>query len=364
MNLADFDFHLPEELIAQEALADRAAARMLVVYRDESRWEDRQFREFPEFLHPGDCLVLNDSRVFPARLFGRRAGVRALPIGRGNPKRHEYLSGEVEVFLLRPVSPGGRDWEALVRPGRKLPTGERIYFGGELEAEIVARGEFGERTLRFPGDGDLFAEFEKIGHVPLPPYIKRPDTGTDRDRYQTVFARERGSVAAPTAGLHFTPGILEACRRHGADVATVTLHVGLGTFQPLHAERVEDGRLHAERYSIGDENAARLRAATRRVAVGTTSVRTIETAWRRGELRGETDIFIYPGQSFQAAGAMLTNFHLPRTSLLLLVCAFAGTELALAAYRHAVQELSLIHIWTRSPSAPLPTPISRPSAAS
>jgi S-adenosylmethionine:tRNA ribosyltransferase-isomerase len=338
MNLADFDFPLPEELIAQLALTDRAASRMLVVYRDEGRWEDRQFREFPEFLRPGDCLVLNDSRVFPARLFGHRAGVHALPIGRNNPKRHEYLSGEVEVFLLRPVSADGRDWEALVRPGRKLPVGERIHFSDGLAAEIVSRGELGERTVRFSGTGDLYAEFEKIGHVPLPPYIKRADTSADRDRYQTVFARERGSVAAPTAGLHFTPEVLEACRRQGADVATVTLHVGLGTFQPLHTERVEDGRLHSERYSISDENAARLRAASRRVAVGTTSVRTIETAWRTGELRGETDIFLYPGQRFQAVGAMLTNFHLPRTSLLLLVCAFAGSELTLAAYRHAVEQ--------------------------
>jgi S-adenosylmethionine:tRNA ribosyltransferase-isomerase len=338
MNLADFDFHLPEELIAQEALADRAASRMLVLYRDEGRWEDRQFREFPEFLRPGDCLVLNDSRVFPARLFGHRAGVHAMPIGRGNPKRHEYLSGEVEVFLLRPASSDGREWEALVRPGRKLRVGERICFTPELDAEIVARGEFGERTLRFSGTSDLFAEFEKIGHVPLPPYIKRSDTPADRERYQTVFARERGSVAAPTAGLHFTPEILEACRRQGADIATVTLHVGLGTFQPLHTERVEEGRLHAEQYSISEENAVRMRAASRRVAVGTTSVRTIETAWRSGELRGETEIFIFPGQDFQAVGAMLTNFHLPLTSLLLLVCAFAGTDLTLAAYRHAVEE--------------------------
>lgn len=339
MNLADFDFHLPEELIAQEALADRAASRMLVVYRAEGRWEDRQFREFPEFLHPGDCLVLNDSRVFPARLFGHRAGVHALPIGKGNPKRQEYLSGEVEVFLLRPTGGGeGREWEALVRPGRKLPVGERITFADGLEAEIVKRGEFGERTLRFSGEGDLFAEFDKIGHVPLPPYIKRSDTAADRERYQTVFARERGSVAAPTAGLHFTPEILDACRRAGADVETVTLHVGLGTFQPLHAEKVEEGHLHAERYSIGEGTAARLRAASRRVAVGTTSVRTLETAWRTGQLQGETDIFLYPGQKFEAVDAMLTNFHLPRTSLLLLVCAFAGTELALAAYRHAVKE--------------------------
>jgi S-adenosylmethionine:tRNA ribosyltransferase-isomerase len=338
MDLADFDYLLPEELIAQQALPDRAAARMLVVYRREGRWEDRQFREFPQFLGPGDCLAVNDSRVFPARLLGQRAGVHALPIGQGNPKLRQYLSGQAEVFLLRPVSPDGRDWEALVRPGRKLPVGERIRFAAELEAEILARGEFGQRTVRFHGPEDLFAEFERIGHVPLPPYIKRPDTAADRERYQTVYARERGSVAAPTAGLHFTPEILAACRQRGAELASVTLHVGLGTFQPLHGERVEEGRLHAERYRIDEENAARLRAAARRVAVGTTSVRTLETVWQTGRLYGETDIFIYPGYAFQAAGALLTNFHLPRTSLLLLVCAFAGTDLALAAYRHAVCE--------------------------
>ncbi|HUB83082.1 MAG TPA: tRNA preQ1(34) S-adenosylmethionine ribosyltransferase-isomerase QueA [Bryobacteraceae bacterium] len=338
MDLADFDFHLPEELIAQQALSDRAASRMLVVYRDEGRWEDRQFREFPEFLRPGDCLVLNDSRVFPARLFGHRAGVHALPVGRHNPKRREYLSGEVEVLLLRPVGSDGRDWEALVRPGRKMRLSEHIRFSDDLEAEIVGRGEFGERTLRFSGTGDLFSEFEKVGHVPLPPYIRRDDTGTDRDRYQTVYARERGSVAAPTAGLHFTSEILDACRQQGVEIAPVTLHVGLGTFQPLHTDRVEEAHLHSERYSITAESATRMRAALRRVAVGTTSVRTIETSWRTGELSGETGIFIYPGQSFLATGAMLTNFHLPRTSLLLLVCAFAGTDLALAAYRHAVEQ--------------------------
>ena len=337
MNLADFDYHLPAELIAQEALADRAASRMLVVYRSEGRWEDRRFREFPEFLRPGDCVVLNDSRVIPARLFGRREGVGSLPIGKNNPKRREYLSGEVEVLLLRPVSADGRDWEALVRPGRKMRVGERIRFADGLEGEIVARGEFGERTVRFHGGGDLMEELEKIGHVPLPPYIKRPDIAADRERYQTVYAREKGSVAAPTAGLHFTPEILEACRARGAEVGYVTLHVGLGTFQPLHAERVEDGRLHAERYRISEEAAARMRAANRLVAVGTTSVRTIESAGRPGGMSGETDIFIYPGFEFRAAGALLTNFHLPRTSLLLLVCAFAGTELTLAAYRHAVE---------------------------
>jgi S-adenosylmethionine:tRNA ribosyltransferase-isomerase len=336
MDLAAFDFHLPEERIAQEPLADRAAARMLVVHRAEGRWEDRAFRDFPAYLREGDCLVLNDSRVFPARLYGTPAG----------------RSGEVEVLLLRACGGGGREWMALVRPGRKLGVGERIRFADNLEAEITGRGEFGERTIRFESDGDLLGgppgdllgnlldEFEKIGHMPLPPYIKRRDQAADRERYQTVFARERGSVAAPTAGLHFTPEILEACRARGADVAYVTLHVGLGTFQPLREEHVEQAKLHSESYQITDENAARMRAAKRLVCAGTTSVRTVESALQRGALRGqsgETDIFIYPGFEFRGAGAMLTNFHLPRTSLLLLACAFAGTDLALAAYRHAVE---------------------------
>jgi S-adenosylmethionine:tRNA ribosyltransferase-isomerase len=338
VDLAEFDYHLPPERIAQEPLADRAASRMLVLHRAERRWEDRVFRDLPGFLQPGDCLVLNDSRVFPARLYGHRAGTRSLPIGKNNPKRYEYLSGEVEVFLVRPVDSDGRDWEALVRPGRKMRLGERIRFDGGLEAEIVGRGEFGERTVRFSGSGDLYAEFEKIGHVPLPPYIKRADEAGDRERYQTVFAREKGSVAAPTAGLHFTGEILDECRAHGAEVACVTLHVGLGTFQPLHADSVETGRLHAERYRIAEDSAARIRAARRVVAVGTTSVRTIETAWHQDRWSGETDLFIYPGFEFKRVGAMLTNFHLPRTSLLLLVCAFAGTEFTLAAYRHAVEQ--------------------------
>jgi S-adenosylmethionine:tRNA ribosyltransferase-isomerase len=340
MDLAAFDFFLPDELIAQEPLADRAGSRMLVLHRAEGRWEDRRFRDLPGYLGPGDCLALNDSRVFPARLFGHRAGTLSLPIGKNNPKVKEYLSGRVEVFLLRALPGGGREWEALVRPGRKMRVGERIHFEGGLEGEVVARGEFGERTIRFDGAGDLYAEFEKIGHVPLPPYIKRSDSPADHERYQTVYAREKGSVAAPTAGLHFTPDVLEACRARGAETAYVTLHVGLGTFQPLHDEQVERARLHTEHYSLTEENAARMRATQRVVAVGTTSVRTIESALRTGPLcaqSGETDIFIYPGYEFKGVGAMLTNFHLPRTSLLLLVCAFAGTDLALAAYRHAVE---------------------------
>jgi S-adenosylmethionine:tRNA ribosyltransferase-isomerase len=341
MDLSAFDYHLPEELIAQEPLTDRAASRMLVLYRAEQRWEDRVFRDFPSFLNPGDCLVLNNSRVFPARLFGHRAGVHSLPIGKRNPKRREHLSGEVEVLLLRPLNANHTEWEALVRPGRKLRTGEHIRFADDLEAEIVARGEFGERTIRFLTAADPFPQFERLGHIPLPPYIKRSDRPEDRERYQTVFAREPGSAAAPTAGLHFTPEILDACRAHGAAIAYVTLHVGLGTFQPLRAEQVESARLHSETYSICPEDAATMRSARRLVMAGTTSVRTVETALARGALeaqKGETGIFIYPGFEFRGTGALLTNFHLPRTSLLLLVCAFAGTELALAAYRHAVAE--------------------------
>jgi S-adenosylmethionine:tRNA ribosyltransferase-isomerase len=257
-------------------------------------------------------------------------------VGKHNPKRHEHLSGAVEVFLLRPSAEDALTWEALVRPGRKMQVGERVRFDEGLEAEIVARGEFGERTLRFSGERDIYAQLERIGHVPLPPYIRRPDTAADRERYQTVFARERGSVAAPTAGLHFTPEMLERCRQAGADIATVTLHVGLGTFQPLHGEVVEKGKLHAERFAIPPESQRRMETAQRLVAVGTTSVRTIESAARLGSSSGETDLFIYPGFEFQKTGAVLTNFHLPQSSLLILVCAFAGRELTLAAYEHAV----------------------------
>jgi len=324
MDLAEFDYALPEELIAQAPLDDRAASRMLVVDRARGSWEDRQFRDLPAFLGAGDCLVLNDSRVFPARLFGHRAG----------------RTGEVQVLLLRPVDSAAREWQALVHPGKKMRVGEKVLFADGLEAEVIARREFGERTLRFHTGRDVYEEFEKIGHVPLPPYIKRRDEAADRERYQTVFAREKGSAAAPTAGLHFTPDVLDASRARGAEVAFVTLHVGLGTFQPLRSDRIDGHRLHSERFRISADNAARMAAARRLVAVGTTSVRTIESAMRSGGLRetsGETDIFIYPGFGFRATGAMLTNFHLPRTSLMLLVCAFAGKDLALAAYRHAVE---------------------------
>ncbi len=323
MRLSDFDYHLPEELIAQEPPAERDGARMLVLHRATQRWEDRRFRDLPEYLATGDCLVLNDSRVLPSRLFGQRE------------------NGECEVMLLEPVSADAREWRALVRPGRKLRTGAIVRFDDSFSAEIVAQGERGERTVRFKGDADVYSGIERLGHMPLPPYIKRQDRVEDRERYQTVFARERGSVAAPTAGLHFTGEMLNRCERAGAQVARVTLHVGLGTFQSMDREDFENHKLHYERYSISEETWRKISAAKRVVAVGTTSVRTIESAMASGERSGLTNLFLHPGTGggqFHRVGAMLTNFHLPRTSLLLLVCKFAGTEFAMAAYQHAVEE--------------------------
>jgi S-adenosylmethionine:tRNA ribosyltransferase-isomerase len=339
MDLTEFDYDLPEERIAQQPLADRAASRMLVVYRKEQRWEDRQFRDFPSFVQHGDVIVLNDSKVLPARLFGRRLGPRSLAIGRNNPKLREHLSGKVEVLLIRAAKNNPLEWQVLARPGRKLHTGERIHFSERLNAEIVARGEFGERTLRFEVEGDFFEALNEAGHMPLPPYIHRPDTRNDQTRYQTVYARHAGSVAAPTAGLHFTPEILAQCEQAGATLAQVTLHVGLGTFQPLHTQIVEQVKLHSEFYQVQAEAARSIRNAARVIGVGTTSVRTVETLAASGwsQLEGDTDLFIYPGFRFQRVDAMLTNFHLPQSSLLLLVCALGGKDLMLAAYRHAVE---------------------------
>jgi S-adenosylmethionine:tRNA ribosyltransferase-isomerase len=316
--LSDFDYHLPDDLIAQQPLADRAASRMLVLDRRSGTWQDRFFRGLPQFLRAGDCLILNDSRVFPSRLYGRR----------------EDGTGRVEIFLTKQISADGLTWEALARPGKKMRTGEHILISDDLTAEILGRGDFGERVVRLHPDGDLFSILDRVGHMPLPPYIRRPDTLVDRDRYQTVFARERGSAAAPTAGLHFTPEMLEACGSAGARIANVTLHVGLGTFQPLHADAVENVKLHSESFLVPQKTVDAMDQATRVVAVGTTSVRAIESP----SDRPETDIFISPGFHFRRTGAMLTNFHLPKSSLLLLVCAFAGRDLTLAAYRHAVDQ--------------------------
>jgi S-adenosylmethionine:tRNA ribosyltransferase-isomerase len=334
--VSDFDYELPEELIAQEPPAERAGARMLALDRATGAWEDANFREFPERLREGDLLVLNDSRVIPARLFARRAGLHT-------QAGHE-ASGRVQVFLTEQISEW--EWQALVRPGRKALVGEVLTFGeGVLRAEIVAHGEFGERTVRFEPVTDFFGEVEKLGHVPLPPYIHRDDADRDRERYQTVYARERGSVAAPTAGLHFTPEILERIRARGVRVAYVTLHVGLGTFQPVRVERVEEIHLHTERYTLPEATAVELNAAVREgrrvVAAGTTTVRTLEHCALAGEFAphsGSTNIFISPGFEFRVVRALLTNFHLPQSTLLMLVSAFGGREHVLEAYRHAVAE--------------------------
>lgn len=354
MLVTDFDYALPPELIAQEPLADRAASRMLHLERTTGRFEDRRFREFPALLRPGDLVVLNNTRVFPARLFGRRSGAKAQPVSARNPAAKGFLHGEVEALLTDQRE--SLLWQALVRPGRKIGVGEQLYFGrgepDELQAEVVARGEFGERTLRFSPVPDFFERVERIGHVPLPPYISRSDSAGDRERYQTVFAgsNARGSVAAPTAGLHFTRDILGAVRERGVEVAEITLHVGLGTFQPVRVKNVEEHatKMHRERYSISemaaDQITRALREKRRIVAVGTTTVRTLEHAalqTESGEVRAggaEADLFIYPGFRFRVISALLTNFHLPQSTLLMLVCSFAGREPVLAAYGHAVAE--------------------------
>jgi S-adenosylmethionine:tRNA ribosyltransferase-isomerase len=336
---------LPEGLIAQEPLAERDASRLLLLERATGQWQDRAFRELPRLLRGDELLVLNNARVIPARLFGRRRGVRATGAGRG---RREHLKATIEVLLVRRLEGvrGEEVWQALVRPGRKVGKGEVLLFGtGELEAEVLERGEYGLRTLRFRCPGDFRETLSKLGHVPLPPYIRRPDQPADRERYQTVFARREGAVAAPTAGLHFTPEILAAVRERGSETAEITLEVGYGTFQPIHSETVERHRMHSETYEISAEAAEaveRARAAGRPVlAVGTTVVRALEDcAGRQRKVapgRFEASLFIYPGHHFRVVNQLLTNFHLPRSSLLLLVCAFAGRERVLAAYAHAVQ---------------------------
>jgi S-adenosylmethionine:tRNA ribosyltransferase-isomerase len=350
--VSDFHFHLPDELIAQHPLSDRDASRMLHLQRATGDWSDRSFRDLSDFLRPGDLLVFNNTRVFPARLFGRRKGARAQPISSHNPAARDFLQGRVEVLLTRQISIHPNEWECLVRPGRKIGVGERLFFGehDELQAEVITRAEFGERRIRFhavPSNDDFFAALDRIGHVPLPPYISRDDSVADRERYQTVYAQQTGSVAAPTAGLHFTPGILNRIRQHGIETTEITLHVGLGTFQPIRVERVEDHKIHSESYSILPEAANSINHALadsrRVVAIGTTTVRTLEHAIRvsKGTVPAGSniaDIFIYPGFEFQAVKAMLTNFHLPQSSLLMLVSAFAGRDQVLCAYEHAVAE--------------------------
>jgi S-adenosylmethionine:tRNA ribosyltransferase-isomerase len=350
MLVSDFNYDLPQELIAQRPLQRRDASRMLLLDRNSGAWQDSLFATLPKLLRGDELLVFNNARVIPARLFGKRAGVHAPPA----PKpAKEHLTGKVEVFLARKLATDV--WEALVRPGRKLQTGERVLFsGGELEGEIVARGERGVRTLHFHSHNGLSVEqnMERLGHMPLPPYIDRPDEALDRERYQTVLARQPGAVAAPTAGLHFTPEILQQIRERGCETCEVTLDVGLGTFQPIHTETLERHKIHSEAYEITREAAEKIcNAKTSRrpvLAVGTTVVRTLEgaadrtPAAGRGDVvssgRAEAQIFIRPGHQFRVVDQLLTNFHLPKSTLLALVSAFAGREQVLEAYRHAVKE--------------------------
>jgi len=361
MLVSDFQYDLPPDRIAQEPLADRAGSRLLCLNRPES-WQDRNFREFPDLLRSDDLLVLNNTRVFPARLYGRRSGQRAQFLSPHNPAARDFLRGRIEVLLTRQLADNPNEWECLVRPGRKIGVGEKLYFGAppgsppdapsELEAEVTERGSFGERRIRFAPVPDFFARIERIGHVPLPPYIHRDDDRpADRDRYQTVYAQTRGSVAAPTAGLHFTPEILDRIRARGIEIAEITLHVGLGTFQPVRVKKVENHKLHREWYELPAEAARAINLAKaegrRVVAVGTTTVRTLEyaaehSADRAGgdrvkAGRGEADIFIYPGYRFRIVDALLTNFHLPQSTLLMMLCALGGKEFVLDAYRHAVE---------------------------
>jgi S-adenosylmethionine:tRNA ribosyltransferase-isomerase len=339
--VSDFDFELPEELIAQQPPAVRGGSRMMLLDRMSGESRDARFADFPSMLQPGDLLVLNDSRVIPARLYARRTLRR----------EKEKPTGRIEVMLTEPV--GGNLWHALVRPGRKIAIGERLLFPaptGEivLEAEVLERGPFGDRLLEFAPVDDFFGVVENIGHVPLPPYIHRDDAMEDRERYQTVYSQEKGSVAAPTAGLHFTPQTLETIAARGVEIARITLHVGLGTFAPLRVEHVDDVKLHRERYSLNATAADAINRAVaegrRIVAVGTTVVRTLEHCALRAACNplkphsDATEIFISPGFEFRLVQALLTNFHLPQSSLLMLVSAFAGREHVLAAYRRAVQE--------------------------
>ncbi|HKV23533.1 MAG TPA: tRNA preQ1(34) S-adenosylmethionine ribosyltransferase-isomerase QueA [Candidatus Acidoferrum sp.] len=350
MNLADFDYGLPPELIAQRPLERRDSSRMLLLPRIPGNWEDRLFADLPAILRGDELLIVNNARVIPARLFGRRVGVHAqTPAGSAQSER---LSGRVEVFITKLVRPN--IWEALVRPGRKMQVGERVLFGdGELEAEVVSRGDLGLRTLQFVSRDtrSVSDQFERLGHVPLPPYIQREDEKADRERYQTIYAAKPGAIAAPTAGLHFTGEILERIRARGVEICELTLDVGLGTFQPVHAEVLEDHVMHEEAYEIPEETAAKVRRArkSRRpiLAVGTTVVRALEAAALRAVEADGSDVllpgkaaarlFIYPGFQFRIVDSLLTNFHLPRSTLLALVAAFAGRENILAAYCHAVE---------------------------
>ncbi len=326
MNVEDFDYELPEELIAQDPIPDRSSSRLLVLDRETGAIEHRVFRDILEYLKPGDCLVLNNTRVIPARLYGTRVGTGAT----------------VEVLLLKRRE--GDAWETLVKPGKKARPGTVLDFGGQMQGTVLEIVDDGNRLIRFQYEGIFEEILDRLGEMPLPPYITHKLE--DRERYQTVYARHDGSAAAPTAGLHFTEELLQEIRARGVEIAELTLHVGLGTFRPVKVEKVEEHHMHSEFYQVDEETAARVNAARARgsriIAVGTTSCRTLESATdETGILHagsGWTDIFIYPGYRFKMVDALITNFHLPKSTLMMLVSALAGREHILAAYEEAVKK--------------------------
>ena len=351
MRPSDFDYQLPVDAIAQQPLSDRSASRMLLLDLGSGRMEDCFFHELPAQVRGDELLVVNNARVIPARLFAQLSGIRGMAPGKQSRGRKGFLTARIEVLLARRID--SERWEALVRPGRKVRIGERLLFeGADLEAEVVGRGAYGLRQLRFQAssESDVYELINRIGHMPLPPYIRRSDETVDREHYQTVFAKDPVAVAAPTAGLHFTPTILKELRGKGVEVAEITLEVGLGTFQPIRSENVEDHVMHSEAYEISEKAATAIASAQRQrrpiLAVGTTVVRALEDAAQKSVQAGgspetiagraNADLFIRPGHRFALVNQLLTNFHLPRSTLLVLVCAFAGRSPVLSAYQHAV----------------------------
>ena len=335
MHINDFDYELPEELIAQKPADKRDASRLLVVHRETGETEHRHFYDILEYLNEGDCLVLNNSKVLPARLYGIKDGTGA----------------KVEFLLIKRID--GDRWETMVRPGKRLKPGDSVMFSEDplLKADIIDYGNDGTRIVEFSYDGIFMERLEEIGSMPLPPYIERQSENEDRDRYQTVYCREEGSVAAPTAGLHFTEELLEKAKAKGVELAYVTLHVGIGTFRPVKCENIEDHSMHFEEYHIDEETADtinRAKAEGRRViSVGTTSTRTVESAayfdeekgcWQVRSGENSTGIFIYPGYEFRIIDSLITNFHLPKSTLLMLISALYDREKILEVYQEAIRE--------------------------
>ncbi len=331
MNIQDFDYHLPQGLIAQKPADKRDASRLLVVHRDTGALEHRHFYDVLEYLSPGDCLVLNDSRVLPARLLGTKEGTGA----------------KIEFLLIKRIE--GDVWETMVKPGKRLKPGDWVGFSPDFRAEILDYGPDGTRLAKFHYQGIFMERLEELGNMPLPPYIQRESQQEDKARYQTVYCREDGSVAAPTAGLHFTEELLKCAQEKGIEIAYVTLHVGIGTFRPVKCENIEDHQMHFEEYHITRENAEKINrvkaAGGRIVSVGTTSTRTLESAAIMGPGRyvieegaGSTGIFIYPGYEFKMVDALITNFHLPKSTLLMLISALYDREKILEIYDTAVKE--------------------------